>query len=195
MIFMDRIYFVTSNKRKVNALEKTFSKFNINICQKEIELPEKQSLEVREVAEEKVKYAFDKINAPCIVQDSGFYIESLKGFPGALIRFALDTIDMNGILKLAENDKERNCEFKECFAYMDSTLSQPKLFEQRVKGKLPYAPIGELKNKYWSELFKIFIPEGMEMTLAQMSIEEHFEWDSKTSHNGDLMLANYLLNK
>jgi XTP/dITP diphosphohydrolase len=187
---MKEIYFVTSSKRKVISLQSTFSKFMINVKQVDIELPEIQSLDVEEVAIEKVKYAFKRIRKHCVVQDSGFYIDSLNGFPGALVKFILSTIDIEGVLKLTEG-KLKTCEFRECLSYMDKDLKQPICFTHSVKGTISESILGEVNNN-GSRLYQIFIPENTNKTIAQMSVEEHRIWNERTSHKNEVDLANYL---
>lgn len=101
----------------------------------------------------------------------------MKSFPGAFVNFALESIGLEGILKIAEN-KKRGCEFRECLAYMDPSLSEPEYFLTHVRGELAYTERGSMEDKdyLWSELGLIFIPEGSEKTLAEMSHEEYLKW-------------------
>ncbi len=187
---MKKIYFVTSSKRKVLSLQSTLSKFMIDVKQVDIELPEIQNINVEEVAIEKAKYAFQKIKKQCVVQDSGFYITSLNGFPGALVKLTLSTIDVEGMLKLTEG-KSKTCEFRECLSYIDKNIKQPICFTHSVKGTVSESILGEVKNDS-SRLYQIFIPENMNKTIAQMSVEEHRIWNERTSHKNEVELANYL---
>jgi inosine/xanthosine triphosphate pyrophosphatase family protein len=59
---------------------------------------------------------------------------------------------------------------------MDETLQEPKLFESVVKGRLTNSPAGAMADYSWSRLFLVFVPDGREKTLAQMSREEYFSW-------------------
>jgi len=65
-------------------------------------LPEPRSDDLREIAKEKVLFAYKKIRKPCIVLDFGFYIHSLNGFPKAFVNFVLETIGIEDILKLVD---------------------------------------------------------------------------------------------
>ena len=150
---MENLYFVTTSIRKFLSLNESFSKFGLTIKQKNIELQEIQSYDVKYIASNKALHAFFILKKPCIVQDSGFYINSLNGFPGALVKPILSCIGVEGLLKLAEN-KDRECEFVECFAYIDKNLKKPICFEQHVKGSLSIKQKGTLKDKYWSPLYQ-----------------------------------------
>ncbi len=188
------IYYVTSNPGKARSLQNTLSGFGIAVKQLNLGLVEPQSHDVREIAIEKAKNAFKKIGKPCVVNDAGFYMDALNGFPGPLIRPILDTIGIEGILKLVEG-KGRACEFRHCFAYMGEGMQEPVCFEDDVKGSLTESPLGELKENAWSRLFLFFVPEKLNRTLAQMSIEEYLRWHKGNADRAELELAAYLKEK
>ena len=134
-----------------------------------------RSDDLREIAKEKVLFAYKKIGKPCIALDSGFYIHSLNGFPKTFVNFVLETIGIEGILKLVDG-KLRDCEFRNCLAYLDETLSEPVYFESSVEGSLSDFPRGKMRDYYWSKLFLVFIPKDSDKTLAEMTYEEYQKW-------------------
>ena len=79
------------------------------------------------------------------------------------------------MLKLVDG-KQRNCEFRQCIAYMDSRLKTPLCFDSHVRGSLSKSKKGTLKSFHWSGLSLIFVPEGEKKTLAQMSEKEYYSW-------------------
>jgi len=172
---MKQIYFATTNKGKVNSVSNALSKYRIEVVHYPLELPEPRSDDLREISREKVLFAYEKIGKPCIALDSGFYVHSLNGFPKAFVNFALETIGIDGILRLVDG-KPRDCEFRNCLAYLDETLSKPVYFESNVEGLLSDFPRGEMHDYYWSELFLVFIPKNANKTLAEMTSEEYQEW-------------------
>lgn len=172
---MKQIYFATTNKGKVVSLSNFLSKYQIEVVQVPLAMPEPRSDDVRLIAKEKVLFAFGKIQKPCIALDAGFYIHSLNGFPKAFVNFALETIGLEGILKLAEG-KPRECEFRNCIAYFDSSLSEPLCFESTNNGVLAGAQRGIMQDYLWSPLGLIFIPSERAKTLAEMTREEYAEW-------------------
>ncbi len=173
-----KIYFATKNMGKVNSVQAALSQYGIELIQVQIELPEPRSYNLMEIAREKVKFAFEQIKKPCIALDAGFYINSLNGFPRSFVNLALETIGLKGMLKLVE-DLARDCEFRNCLAYLDETMEEPVYFESDVRGRLSMSPSGEYNESYhWSKLFQIFIPYGKEKTLAEMSFKEYNEWRS-----------------
>ena len=177
---MNKIYFATTNKGKIDSLNKDFEGTSIKIVPVEIEIPEPRSDETKIIAEKKVKYAFAHIKKPCCSLDGGFYIPSLNGFPKAYVNFALATIGIEGILKLIEG-KDRSCYFVDTLAYLDKTSKEPVFFESIAKGVLAKEPLGKLQPHNWGELHKIFIPQGHTKTFAQMSAEEYYGWRKEIS--------------
>ena len=172
---MNQIYFATTNKGKVNSVSNALSKYGIEVVHYPLELPEPRSDNLREIAKQKVLFAYEKIGKPCVALDSGFYVHSLNGFPKAFVNFALETIGIEGILKLVDG-KPRDCEFRNCLAYLDETLSEPAYFESNVDGLLSDFPRGEMRDYYWSKLFLVFVPRSANKTLAEMTFDEYQEW-------------------
>jgi len=101
---MNQVYFATTNKGKVNSVSNTLSQSGIEVVHYPLELPEPRSDDLREIAKEKVLFAYKKIGKPCIVLDSGFYVHSLNGFPKKFVNFVLETIGIEGILKLVNGN-------------------------------------------------------------------------------------------
>ncbi len=114
---MEEIVFVTHNKGKAKSAEKYFD--NLKISTYDFELDEPRSDDVKEIATAKVMQAYKVVGKPCIALDTGFFIEALNGFPRAFVNFSLDTIGIDGILKLMQGKENRKCKFEECLAYYD----------------------------------------------------------------------------
>ncbi|MDM8528319.1 non-canonical purine NTP pyrophosphatase [Anaerolineales bacterium HSG24] len=171
------LYYATTNQGKVKTLQRELEKYHVTIEQFADEIPEPRSSDVQEIAAVKVAWAYRKLNRPVVALDAGFYIYALNGFPKAYVNFALETIGLEGILKLVAG-KDRKCEFRECLAYLDNHLSEPLCFLGHVKGTLAEEPRGTVQPHHWSRLSLIFIPEngGRTKTLGETTYEEHLEW-------------------
>jgi XTP/dITP diphosphohydrolase len=178
---MKQIYFATKNKGKVSYLTNSLKSYNVEVIHVSMELPEPRSDDLREIAKEKVLFAFEKIKKPCVVVDSGFYIHSLNGFPRAFVNFTLETIGVKGMLDLIK-EKPRTCEFRNCLAYIDKSIAEPVYFESAVKGSLAENLRGKMDDKRdysWSDLWLVFIPQGESRTLAEMNFNDYQEWKTK----------------
>ena len=165
---MNEIVFVTHNKGKILSANKRMKGVNFTVFEYELEEP--RSDDIKYISEYKVKEAYKLVNQPCVSLDCGFWIDELNGFPRAFVNYALDTLGLEGILKLMENKENRNCKFTECLSYYDG--KELKQFMGQHPGKLSKKILGNNTNKKWSDLWYIFIPEGNEKTLAQMNDEE-----------------------
>ncbi len=165
---MEEIVFVTHNKGKIASAKKHFKNVNFKIFEYELEEP--RSDDIKYISEYKVKEAFKIVNKPCISLDCGFWIDALNGFPKAFVNFALDTIGINGILKLMENKENRSCRFTECLSYYDG--KEIHQFMGKHEGNLSEEILGNDTDKKWSDLWYIYKPYGYDKTLAQMTEEE-----------------------
>jgi len=156
-----KIYFVTSNRHKVEEAKKIL---DIEIEQVKLDIKEIQSLDVKEVVKDKAKEAYAKLKKPVIVEDTGLYIKGWNGFPGALISWVVKSM---GIKKLCKTiGRKRSATAKACVAYYDG--KNLKIFCGQIKGRISKKPRGK-KRFDWD---RIFIPEGDTRTFAEMSLEE-----------------------
>ncbi len=168
---MNEIIYVTHNKGKIASAEKALQGVKFSVFEYDLEEP--RSDDVREISKYKVMQAFELVKKPCIAMDSGFFIEELNGFPRTFVNHALDTIGIQGILKLMEDKENRNCKFTECLSYYDGeNLHQ---FDGEHLGEISKEILGNDLEKKWSDLWYIYIPKNYTKTLAQMSEEEHNE--------------------
>jgi len=166
------ITYVTTNIGKVKSLQRHLEPYQIGVIQKAVELPEPRSSDVKLIAEHKARSAYKILKEPLVVLDAGFYIPSLNGFPRAFVNFTLETIGLEGILTLV-GGKERDCEFRECLAYMDGTQTEPICFTSAIKGFIAEKPKGKMQNHLWSPLALIFVPPNTGRTLGEMTPEEY----------------------
>ena len=165
---MEEIVFVTHNKGKAISASKYFKDLKIHTY--DYELSEPRSDDIKLIATAKVMEAYSIVNMPCMALDAGFFINSLNGFPKAFVNFTLDTIGIEGILKLMEDKLDRTCAFRECLAYYDGTTI--KYFYGELKGCLSNSIHTDNNNCRWSDLWYIFKPYGFNKTLSEMSLEE-----------------------
>lgn len=163
-----QIVFVTSNSGKVKSAERELK--NVEVIRYEAELIEPRSDNIKEISKIKVMQAYKIVGKPCIAMDAGLFIEELKGFPRAYVNHALDTIGIEGILKLMEGMENRNCKFQECLAYYDG--NSMRFFEAETKGTLSREIRGNDNEENWSKLSYIFEVEGAGKTIAELNKED-----------------------
>ena len=161
-----KIYFVTGNINKIKEAKIILKDLDVEIEQVKIDYPEIQGT-LEEVAEFGAKWVYNILKKPVIVEDSGFFVEALNGFPGTYSRFVQETIGNEGILKLLEGKDNRNAYFKTVIGYCDE--NGVKLFKGIVRGKVAE----KIRSKGYGFAYdSIFIPEGEERTFAEMTTEE-----------------------
>lgn len=165
---MEEIIFVTHNVGKIKAAEMYFK--NLKFKTYNYELDEPRSDDIKEIAKCKVMQAYEVVKAPCIALDTDFRIDALNGFPRAFVNFSLETIGIDGILKLMENVDNRSCAFNECLAYHDG--KDIHYFYGQHPGILSHSKKGIESNEKWSDLWYIFKPLGYDKTLAEMTYYE-----------------------
>jgi len=160
---MKEIIFVTSNKGKIATAQKDLKNIRVMPCN--ASLIEPRSDDIKEIAKQKVLQAYEIVKKPCISLDAGFFIKELKGFPRAYVNHALDTIGIEGILKLMKDVPDRYCEFRSCLAYYDGHTVE--FFESKSPGIMAENIRGFDNENKWSDLWYIFIPDKFDKTLAE----------------------------
>jgi len=172
---MKKIYFVTGNGGKVTTLQCRLEKYGINVEQKKLDLIELQSDDIKKISLSKAEQAHAILKSPLIVDDSGFFIECLNGFPGVYTRFILDTIGIEGIMDLMNGKENRNCGFRSVATFIDVT-GKAHVFEGHFeKGTIAIEVDSDEREEAWSALWKIYIPDGYDKTLSQFTPQERSE--------------------
>jgi XTP/dITP diphosphohydrolase len=185
-----QIVFVTSNLGKVKSAQRDLK--DVQVIQYEAELIEPRSDNIKEISKIKVVQAYNLVNKPCIAMDSGFFIEELNGFPRAYVNYVLDTIGIEGILKLMEGKENRNCKFIECLAYYDG--DNMHFFEAETKGKLSTEIVGVDNQENWSKLSYIFKVEEIGKTIAELDNHEREKYLGKEEQSSFKKFVKWYLN-
>jgi non-canonical purine NTP pyrophosphatase (RdgB/HAM1 family) len=157
-----QLYFVTSNEGKVKEVE---SILGFKVDKVPLDIKEIQTIEVEEVVEDKAKKAFSQFKKTVMVEDTGFYIQTWKGFPGALIKWVLKTL---GREELCEALKNNNREVAVKTSVCLYNGNEVKIFNGEVKGIIPEKPRGG-DGFGWDPIFQ---PEGHKKTFGEMTREE-----------------------
>jgi XTP/dITP diphosphohydrolase len=177
---MKEIIFVTTNKGKVASAQKELT--NIKVLPIEAELNEPRSDDIKEIAKQKVLQAYSIVKQPCIALDSGFFIKSLNGFPRAYVNHMLDTIGIEGVLKLLRDEENRECEFRSCLAYYDG--EEMRFFESKSPGVIAEKIKGSENESKWSDLWYLFIPKHFQKTLAEFNEQDFMEYNRVKEASG-----------
>lgn len=184
---MKKIIYVTGNSSKILSAKQILEPIGIQVDNIKMETTEIQADSVEEVAIHSAKEASEKLKCSVLKNDTGLYVDALGGFPGPYTHYVDEKIGEEGILKLLDNETNRNACFIEAFAYCEYG-KEPIVFKSITKGKIAK----EKSGKYgWSWDF-IFIPDGETKTLGCFPDEERWKFWSLDSYK---TLAEYLDNK
>lgn len=96
---LDDLVFVTSNAGKLREAEAVLGRV-LDHC--DLDLPEIQSLDLREVVRDKAGRAARRLGRPVLVEDTGLELAGLGGFPGPLVRWVLASVGAEGIARMAQ---------------------------------------------------------------------------------------------
>ena len=189
------LVFVTNNFNKLNEIQSLVSNDITIKSLKDINFHneiDETELTLEGNALLKARHIHSKFGLDCFADDTGLEIDFLNGEPGVYsARYAgnrsnsKDNIDL--VLKKMKNSKNRNAHFRTIITlYLDSKVY---FFDGSVSGTISYKPIGNFGFGYDS----IFIPQGYDITFAQMNAEAK----NKISHRKKAIekLNMFLLNK
>lgn len=166
------ITLVTGNAGKLATAREHLVPLGIKVEQVRLDLDEIQSLQVQEVAMHKAWQAFRALGCPLIVEDSGFGIDDLGGYPGPMIKHALTALGARGIARLADLTATRACRFSSCLVYIDSH-GDPRVFTSPGRTCMVAAePAEPAAEGAWSDLWNVVIPEGGSAPLSALPPSE-----------------------
>lgn len=177
-----KIVFATHNAHKVSEVQAVLGSEYQLVTATEAgiteEIPETQP-SIEGNALQKARYVYEHTGLNCFADDTGLEVEALNGAPGVYsARYAGEHVSYadNNVLLLknlagCENRKAR---FRTVIALIVD--GKEYLFEGRVEGTIATEPHGEGGFGY----DPLFVPEGSQLTFAEMSSEAK----NKISHRG-----------
>ncbi len=177
---MIELIFASHNKNKAQEIEKKLASIykintldDIGIHEEIIE----DGLTLPANAIIKAKYVFNKTNKDCFADDTGLMVEALNGEPGVFsARYAgkdkIDNNNMDLLLKNLRRIENRKAKFVTaiCLIYQGTH----HLIEGELDGKI----IDDKRGNHGFGYDPIFVPDGYDITLAEMDVVEK----NKISH-------------
>lgn len=164
------VSFVTRNDAKLAAARESLR--GVDVRAVGVELDEIQSVDVREVAVHKARQAHRVIGGAVIVEDSGFAIDELDGYPGALVKPLLTTVGARGLVALADLTGSRSARFTSVLVYIGPDGATRTFCDEGRAGTVAPVPIGAETPGVWAQLWRVFIPRGEHTTMAAMEERE-----------------------
>lgn len=171
---MQTITFATSNSGKVATLERwcRVAGLDVDIMQSALDLIEPQADTAEEVTQVKARQAYEQLQQTVLVDDSSFHIAALNGFPGVYIKPMLQTVGIQGILRLMESMDDRSAYFTSALVYIDAAGTERVFADDPYTGVIATEITATDSGDNWSELSKIFIPTGSTQALAELTHDQ-----------------------
>ena len=160
---MQKLTFITGNAGKAKYLS---DYFHLPVDHLKLDLHEIQSLNLKEVVEDKARRAFEIVHSPVLVEDVSLTFKSLKALPGPLIKWFLETLGNDGLCRLLDTSDDRSALAEVEFAICDE--SGVHTFGGSMEGTIADNPRGEM-GFGWDP---VFIPKGYDKTWAEMTDDE-----------------------
>ena len=180
------INFITSNINKVKEFKQILEP-EIKVNHIEMSYPELRSDNPEEIAKHSAQMLANKLKKTIVVEDSGLFIKALNEFPGTCSAYIHKRIGLQGIIKLMERIKNRECTYKSAVAYCE-----PNKKAISFLGEENGSVAEQIKGSYGFGHDPIFIPEGNNKTYGEM---ENCKELKKFRRRAVLKLRDYLLKK
>ncbi|WP_316746611.1 RdgB/HAM1 family non-canonical purine NTP pyrophosphatase [Pedobacter gandavensis] len=173
---MTELVFATNNKHKTeevgNLLRGQYKVLNLTDIGCTVDIPETGST-FAENATLKSSYVVENYQLDCFADDSGLEIEALNQEPGIYsARYSGvkdDATNLNLVLQKMEGQANRNARFRTVVSLFKDHKNY--LFEGIINGQIAEKPMGNQGFGY----DPIFVPEGYDISFAQMSMEQKNE--------------------
>ena len=168
------LIFATNNQHKVDEIRAVLpAHFKILTLKEggiDIDIPEPHNT-LEDNAKEKAITIYHMTNTPCFSEDTGLEVEALDGEPGVRsARYAGEdksfTANTDKLLRKLDGKENRKAQFKTVICLIIE--GNIDFFEGICEGQIITQPKGTEGFGY----DPVFIPDGAEITFAEMSIEE-----------------------
>lgn len=170
---MESLIFVTGNINKGFEIEERFNRERIPIEIIKMDFQEPEINDIETVSKRKVIQAYQILEKPCFVIDSGFNIYNFPnnpGYPGAFVRRSGISENIDDLLDIMKDVEDRRCQFLDCLTFYDGTDFY--CFYGKDEGVLTYEKRGKENRVMRSALWYVFQPKDSIKTLAEMTDEE-----------------------
>jgi XTP/dITP diphosphohydrolase len=168
---------VTSNRGKFTEIHEILSARGWTVHWSRRNLPEPQADTLEEVVHAKLD-AVGPTRGWVLVEDSGFFVDALNGFPGVYSAYALRTLGLRPLIAWVEG-RRRGAVFRTVAGIRHG--SRRWIAEGEVAGSVARSPRGS----HGFGFDPIFIPRGSRRTYGQSTSAEK----GRTSHRSRAILA------
>jgi non-canonical purine NTP pyrophosphatase (RdgB/HAM1 family) len=132
-----------------------------------LDLDEIQSLDLHAVVEYKARQAFQILKKPVLVEDASLAFTAMGRLPGTFIKWFIEEIDYDGLLRLANSLPSQEAVGNICFALNDGETTH--FFDGQMRGRIA----SEARGNGGFGFDSIFINEGYSQTRAEMNEKDY----------------------
>ncbi len=158
--------FVSTNAGKFREVRTILAEYDVGVRWRRASLPEIQAARLDDVVRAKLGAA-SRPGRYVLVEDSGLFLPALRGFPGVYSAYALQTIGLEGVLRLVGSDRRARFQTVAGLSYG----GRQWLRSGACEGRLAKRPVGDHGFGY----DPIFVPAGHRQTFGQMRPTEKNE--------------------
>lgn len=129
-----KLFYVTGNPDKVRSAKRQLDRHGIEIEARPLTLIEEQSDSIEKIALTKAAHAYEQVGKPLLVNDTGWAIPALNGFPGPFMAYLKKWFTPEDFLNLMRSHTDRRIFQEQVVVFIDDQGS--KVFKGVVEGEI-----------------------------------------------------------
>lgn len=160
------VTFISGNEQKIKLYTMLLAEHGVSFSSQKIPLDEIQSDSLEQIVEHKARQAFEQLKQPLFVQDAGWSVPALKGFPGPFMKYMNQWLSSEDFLMLMQNKADKTVLLVDYFGCMDArgTFS---ILSATYPAHFVDSPVGE-----GSSIDRVVALEGFDRPLSLTPLEE-----------------------
>ena len=172
---MTKVQLITSNLGKLKEFRAALEPLGYDVAHLPLEVEEIQADTLEEVVVDCMRQVRALKVKDFIIDDSGLFVDALKGFPGVYSSYALRTLGCEGLLKLLEGADKRTARF-ECCVGCSLEGREDIVLSEACEGRI----VQGMRGQGGFGFDPVFAAKGEERTFAEMPLDEK----NAISHRG-----------
>lgn len=160
------VYLITGNQQKVDLYTMLLSEYGISFGSQKCSLEELQTDSVKEISEYKAAQAFEQIGKPVFVQDAGWEIPALNGFPGPFMKYINQWLSPQDLLNLMKDKEDRAVHLVDYFSCANKE-GEVSTFSATYQARFLDSAQGE-----GSSIDQVVALEGLDTPLSLTTYEQ-----------------------
>lgn len=167
-----KLRFVTENVGKLEEARSILSPLGIEVIHHSLMLMEPVEGRIEEVCLEKLRQVRRMGLNRVMVDDAGLFLKAYPGFPGVLTKRIFDQIGYRGFMKLLAGESRQ--------AWLEGAVAvlwdgKIRCFTARTHGSIIEAEPESLRPEPGFPFNPVFVPEGEDRVLSELSPEKRLE--------------------